>query len=104
MTDKDGRCCPAGGLDACGVCNGTGIITDVYGQCCSIPLTAEGLCCNQGVDDCGVCGGVNQCRYDATVTLWTNASAGIANPTDFASARCVGLAKTWGVTASQQSV
>ena len=30
VTDKDGRCCAAGHLDACGVCNGDGIVTDLY--------------------------------------------------------------------------
>jgi hypothetical protein len=85
----NGECCPIGLVDACGICNGTGIITDVYGQCCPIPLTSAGLCCTQGLDDCGVCGGTNACKYEATITLFTNASIAITDPAQLEAARSV---------------
>eukprot|EP00899_Mesostigma_viride_P019248 jgi/Mesvir1/27324/Mv07144-RA.2 len=52
-----GLCCTSGNLDACGVCDGTTTVTDVFGTCCNV-LDAEGVCCASGLlDQCGVCNG-----------------------------------------------
>ncbi len=56
--DRAGQCCSQG-LDACGVCGGTGLTIDFTGTCCNGALDASGLCCASPhvVDDFGVCAG-----------------------------------------------
>jgi hypothetical protein len=74
ITDADGRCCSAALLDGCGVCRGTGLLLDRFGSCCSTPLTASGICCDDlgPIDSCGVCGGVNDCGAVVTAD-WSSA-------------------------------
>ena len=56
ITDSVGQCCPSGVIDACGICNGDGVVVDSMGVCCSTPLPPSGLCCiNATIDACGVC-------------------------------------------------
>lgn len=98
VSDAMGRCC-RGALDACGVCNGTGVAVDAGtvscyhaeyyqylpfvdccvccadGVCCETPLAPSGLCCGSaGIDSCGVCGGVNECAVNVSVLLSLSAN------------------------------
>lgn len=51
--DAAGNCC-ARGLDACGVCGGSGVLVDSLGSCCfTSTVDAGGKCCYRAVDECG---------------------------------------------------
>lgn len=41
--DKDGQCC-SDGIDACGICGGTGVALDAEGICCSVRARANETC------------------------------------------------------------
>jgi hypothetical protein len=72
VLDIYGQCCNTR-LDACGICNGTGVAVDVRGMCCPYPLSASGLCC-ASVDDCGVCNGGSECTMNAKgfIGIWNS--------------------------------
>ena len=61
VLDRRGACCSVGVVDACRVCNGTGIGFDRRGRCCSgvdVAFDASRTCCAKSdIDACGVCGG-----------------------------------------------
>ena len=61
LADSTGACCPSGNVDACGVCDGAGVVVDARGECCTSPLPPSGVCCTAELDSCGVCGGQNEC-------------------------------------------
>ncbi|CAG9466372.1 unnamed protein product [Pedinophyceae sp. YPF-701] len=70
--DRNGDCCPAGSLDGCNVCFGTGTGFDDFGTCCAAGKGSDGRCCPAGTapDECGVCGGRNLlCDLEVPVVL-----------------------------------
>ena len=79
----------SGKLDACGVCNGTGVVVDIEGNCCSQPLvrmTAAVMCCpsifTSGNLTSGTHVDANVCRppRDCAVTLTLMTVACVAGP------------------------
>ena len=77
ISDASGACCSAGVLDACGVCNGTGIAMDIRGKCCGSPLPPSGVCCDDGLDSCGVCGGLSACTAAVRISLSSGAASSL---------------------------
>ncbi len=70
--DINGVCCNhPRGVDACGVCGGSGVAVDITGTCCSSALPPSRLCCKAPaeVDSCGVCGGVNMCEAQVSIVV-----------------------------------
>jgi hypothetical protein len=71
-TDSSGVCCNhPRGVDACGVCGGSGVAVDIAGTCCSSALPPSGLCCQPPaeVDSCGVCGGMSKCAAQVSIVV-----------------------------------
>lgn len=69
ILDVSGACCAAAGLDACGVCGGTGGGSDRSGRCCAGHLTEDLLCCPQPLDRCGACGDGTSCNAEVVLLL-----------------------------------
>jgi hypothetical protein len=90
INDASGACCAAGVLDACGVCNGTGVAVDIRGKCCRSPLPPSGICCEDGLDSCGVCGGSSACMADVSIRVNVTSDV-VANVTLDLVLACLGV-------------
>ncbi|KAK3238695.1 hypothetical protein CYMTET_51312, partial [Cymbomonas tetramitiformis] len=84
VLDAEGQCCSLGVTDICGVCNGTAVVVDSLGACCSGILDPGNVCCESSyLDECGVCDGDDSsCATEAAMDVPVDGDV----PTDPASA------------------
>lgn len=71
VLDAEGQCCGLGVTDICGVCNGTAIVVDSLGTCCSGILDPGNVCCESSyLDECGLCDGDDSsCATEAAMDV-----------------------------------
>ena len=101
--DSNGVCCNhPRGVDACGVCGGTGVAVDIAGTCCSSALPPSGLCCQPPaeVDSCGVCGGMSKCAAQVSIVVQQVGNANLTASAATSSAAVGMVASAAGVPSS----